>query len=49
MQCFDVPVSKVFIAVARVMVRAHKAVRLIKQILENVMVGPRLIDQASGK
>ena len=40
---FGDPVSKVFIAVARVMVMAHKANKAIKRVLENVMVDPRLI------
>ena len=35
---FSDPVSKVFVAVARVVVKAHKANSSIKRILENVMV-----------
>ena len=40
---FGDPVSKVLIAVARVMVKAHKANGSIKRVLENVMVDPRLV------
>ena len=40
---FGDPDSKVFIAVARVIMKAHKANRSIKRILENVMVDPRLV------
>ena len=40
---FGDPVSKVSVAVARVVVKAHKANRSIKQILGNVMVDPRLV------
>ena len=42
-QGFGDPVSKVFIAVARVMVMAHKENPAIKRILENVMVDHSLI------